>query len=63
MKAPDDLAAALVASPDAQTFFDSLSFSHKRSYVDWIVSAKKAETRERRVAQAVELLLTKRKQR
>ena len=63
MKAPDDLAEALRASPEAETFFESLSFSHKRSYVDWIVGAKKDETRERRVAQAVELLLTKRKQR
>jgi uncharacterized protein YdeI (YjbR/CyaY-like superfamily) len=63
MKAPGDLAAALAASPEAEAFFDSLSFSHKRSYVDWIVGAKKDETRERRVAQAVELLLTKRKQR
>ena len=63
MKAPDDLAAALAASPEAEAFFDSLSFSHKRSYVDWIVGAKKDETRQRRVAQAVELLLTKRKQR
>lgn len=63
MKAPDDLAVALRASPEAEAFFESLSFSHKRSYVDWIVSAKKAETRQRRVAQAVEMLLTQRKQR
>ena len=63
MKAPDDLAEALRASPEAEVFFGSLSFSHKRSYVDWIVSAKQDETRQRRVAQAVELLLTKRKQR
>lgn len=63
MKAPDDLAEALRASPEAESFFESLSFSHKRSYVDWIVGVKKDETRQRRVAQAVELLLTKRKQR
>ncbi|KRC63761.1 hypothetical protein ASE12_02655 [Aeromicrobium sp. Root236] len=63
MKAPDDLAEALRASPEAEAFFESLSFSHKRSYVDWIVAAKKDETRQRRVTQAVELLLTKRKQR
>lgn len=50
MKAPDDLAEALRSSPEAEAFFESLSFSHKRSYVDWIVSAKKDETRQRRVA-------------
>ncbi len=63
MPAPDDLAEALTRSPEAEAFFDSLSFSHKRSYVDWVRSAKKPETRERRVAQAIELLLAKRKQR
>jgi hypothetical protein len=63
MKAPDDLAESLRKSPEAEAFFESLSFSHKRSYVDWIVSAKKDETRERRVVQAVEMLLEKRKQR
>jgi hypothetical protein len=63
MKAPDDLAEALRGSPEAEAFFQSLSFSHKRSYVDWIVGAKQDETRRRRVGQAVEMLLEKRKQR
>jgi uncharacterized protein YdeI (YjbR/CyaY-like superfamily) len=63
MQVPDDLAAALRASPEAEAFFESLSFSHKRGYVDWITGAKKDETRQRRVVQANELLLTKRKQR
>jgi hypothetical protein len=63
MVAPADLAAALSGSPEAEAFFASLSFSHRRSYVDWITSAKKDETRQRRVAQAVELLGEGRKQR
>jgi hypothetical protein len=63
MKAPEDLAQAFRGSPDAEAFFESLSFSHKRGYVDWIVGAKKDETRQRRVVQAVEMLLDKRKQR
>ena len=63
MKAPEDLAQALRESPEAEAFFESLSFSHKRSYVDWIVGARKDETRQRRVVQAVEMLLDKRKQR
>ena len=61
MKAPPDLAAALKSAPDAEEFFESLSYSHKRAYVDWIISAKKDETRERRVTQAVEMLLDKQK--
>jgi hypothetical protein len=56
MEAPDDLAQALSLDERAQQFFDTLSYSHRRAYVDWITSAKKPETRERRVGQAVEML-------
>ena len=56
MEAPDDLAQALSLEERAQQFFDPLSYSRRRAYVDWITSAKKPETRERRVGQAVEML-------
>ena len=61
MEAPSDLAQALSLDDEAQTFFDTLSFSNRRAYVDWITSAKKPETRERRVGQAVEMLADHRK--
>ena len=54
---PKDLQKELDAHPEAQTFFDSLAFSHRREYVGWIHDAKKEETRERRVKKAIELLL------
>lgn len=50
---PADLSAAIDGDTEARRFFDGLSYTHQRWYVDWIESAKKAETRERRVAQAV----------
>jgi hypothetical protein len=50
---PADLAAAIDGDADVRRFFDGLSYTHRRWYVDWIESAKKAETRERRVGQAV----------
>jgi hypothetical protein len=50
---PADLAAAVDGDAEARRFFDGLSYTHRRWYVDWIESAKKAETRERRVGQAV----------
>lgn len=53
---PDDLAAALRANPAAQQTFDAFPPGQRRDYIDWIVEAKKAETRERRLAQAVEWL-------
>jgi len=57
MPVPDELAAALDASPPAKAAFDALPPSHQREYVQWISEAKKPETRERRAAQAVERLL------
>ncbi len=56
MEPPDDLAQALSLDDPAREFFDTLSYSHRRAYVDWITSAKTPETRERRIGQAVEML-------
>lgn len=36
--------------------FDALSFTHRKEYVRWIDEAKREETRERRLAKAVEML-------
>ena len=54
VEVPDDLRAALDA--DLLAFFESLSFTHRREYVEWIEEAKREETRRRRVEKAVELL-------
>lgn len=54
---PKDLQEELDANPEAQTFFDSLAFSHRREYVGWIHDAKKDETRARRIKKTIELLL------
>jgi bifunctional DNA-binding transcriptional regulator/antitoxin component of YhaV-PrlF toxin-antitoxin module len=53
-----DLPPALAErlDPEARAFFDSLSFTHRREYVEWITSAKREETRQRRLDKAVELL-------
>jgi hypothetical protein len=50
---PADLAEALAGDNEVARFFAGLSYSHQRAYVTWIESAKKDETRRRRVAQAV----------
>lgn len=36
--------------------FDALSFTHRKEYVRWIEEAKRDETRERRLAKAIEML-------
>lgn len=54
VKTPADLMAALKKSPRALGAFQAFPPSHKREYVEWITQAKAAETRARRVTQAVE---------
>jgi hypothetical protein len=53
---PRDFAAAMRAEPEAKAFWKELSYTHQREYVRWIEDAKKPETRERRIAKAVEML-------
>jgi hypothetical protein len=56
IEVPDDLAAALAAEPEAKAFFDSLSYSKQSWHVLQVAGAKKAETREKRVAASVAML-------
>ena len=53
---PTDLEAALFLEPAAKEFFDALSYTHRKEYVRWIESAKKEETRVKRVAKTIEML-------
>lgn len=48
-----DFAAALMANPAAK---DAFAPSHRREYLEWILDAKREETRARHIAQAMEWL-------
>ncbi len=50
---PEDFKSELVKNEKANKFYESLSYSGKRKYFQWITSAKKAETRERRILEAL----------
>jgi hypothetical protein len=50
---PPDLAKALKGEAAARRFFDGLSYSQQRWFVEGIEGAKKPETRQRRVEAAV----------
>lgn len=52
--APADLLAALKKNRQAQATFTAFSASKQRDYVEWIVEAKREDTRARRIEQAVE---------
>lgn len=56
---PKDLVQALKKDKEAKTFFDKLSYTHRREYVMWINEAKKAETRQRRIVKTLEMLKAK----
>lgn len=53
---PDDLRKAIDADPAAAATFDGFPPSARRDYVEWIVEAKREETRRKRIALAVEWL-------
>jgi len=57
VEVPADLAAALDAEPAARAVWDKLSYSHQNRHVLNITGAKTAETRARRVAKSVSMLL------
>ena len=56
---PADLLLTLVAQPHLEKTFWQFSHSHQKELVDWIVAAKKTETRERRIQKALKMLAEK----
>jgi hypothetical protein len=58
IEVPAELRTALAGARVAKAAFDALAYSHQREYVSWVAGAKKPETRERRAAQAIEMLTT-----
>lgn len=51
---PEDLGRALAKDRKARETFDNFSYSHRKEYIEWVTSAKREETRARRVATAIE---------
>jgi len=49
VKLPPDLADALKKNTAVLAYFDTLAFTHKKEYIEWVVTAKKEETRMKRV--------------
>ena len=53
---PAELEKLLQKDSVARTAWDKLSLSHKKEYVQWIVEAKREETKARRLEQAIVML-------
>jgi len=56
VEVPQPLANALDADPAARAAFDKLAFTHRKEFARWIEEAKREDTRERRVAQALDMI-------
>ncbi len=54
LKTPLELTAALKKNKKAAATFEGFSPSCKREYIEWIAEAKRPETRDKRIEQAVE---------
>lgn len=55
-EAPEFICDALRENPEAERHFNSLAPSYKLQYLGWIMSARKEETRFRRLKEAIDLL-------
>jgi uncharacterized protein YdeI (YjbR/CyaY-like superfamily) len=53
---PPEIEQALRATPSAWRNFNALSPAYRRQYAGWLSSAKRAATREKRLAEAIRLL-------
>ena len=58
---PPDMKQVLEQSPNALAFYEGLSFTNKKEYVVWILSAKQEKTRTERLSKTVEKLLERKK--
>lgn len=56
LEVPEDLSQALNARSEASECFARMPYSHQKEYVEWISSAKRPETRIRRIEHAVMMI-------
>jgi hypothetical protein len=61
VKLPESMQRILETSAFAMEFYHSLSYSNKKEYVVWILSAKQEKTKEERLARLVGKLLNRKK--
>ena len=56
IEVPDYFIKALKKNKTAWKTFDAFAYSHKKEYVEWITEAKTKETRNKRIASAIEMM-------
>ena len=61
IRLPSDLQSAMQAQPGSITFFDTLSYTNKKEYLSWVLTAKQEKTKTDRIQKTVEKLLSGKK--
>ena len=56
VEVPPALARGLAGDAEAAAVFAKLAYTHRKEYARWVTDAKREETRERRAAQALEMI-------
>jgi uncharacterized protein YdeI (YjbR/CyaY-like superfamily) len=54
---PEEFAEALSNNPEAKRTFENLAPTYQKQYLGWIITAKRAETREKRIHDSIQLLV------
>jgi len=56
VEVPEDLQKVLKENPECELFFTNLAYTHRKEYVNWITSAKREETKNKRIVGTIERL-------
>ncbi len=56
VEVPQELQDAFKTAPEAKTFYDSLSYTNRKEYARWLSSAKREETKKRRLSKTLDML-------
>jgi hypothetical protein len=56
VKLPEDFAAALKKNKKQADYFNTLSFTNKKEFLEWVVTAKREETRADRIKESMRRL-------
>jgi hypothetical protein len=61
LELPEDLSELLQKNKPESDFFHSLAFTHRKEYINWVLSAKREETRLKRLEMMIGMLNRKKK--
>lgn len=61
LEIPEELLQCLEDEPEAAAFFNTLTGSQKKYYIDWIFTAKQADTKIKRLSNTINRLLKRQK--